>query len=94
VAVPPDTEVIQDSGAFSDGPGSRLNPSDTLERQIKHGVKFDYDSQITHRASNDVLIDEVWVAGNRRKRRWSVEAAETAVRETIEAAKYMAENGD
>jgi pyruvate/2-oxoglutarate dehydrogenase complex dihydrolipoamide dehydrogenase (E3) component len=94
VAVPPDTEVIQDSGAFSDGPSSRLNFSQALERQEKHGVKYGYDSLITHRASYDVLIDEVWTNANRHKRRWTVKAAESAVQETIDAARYMVANGD
>jgi hypothetical protein len=94
VAVPPDTEVIQDSGAFSDGPSSRLNFSQALERQEKHGVKPGCNPLITHRASYDFLIDEVWTNGNRHKRRWTVKAAETAVRETIDAARYMAGNSD
>jgi hypothetical protein len=94
VAVPPDTEVIQDSGAFSDGPSSRLNFSQALERQEKHRVKSGYNSLITHQASYDVWIDEVWTNGNRHKRRWTVKAAKSDVRETIDAARYMVANGD
>lgn len=41
-------------------------------------------------ASYDLLIDETWVAGHKHKRRWSVEDAEWAVRETVDAAQYIA----
>ena len=92
VKIPIYTKVIQDSGAFSDGPGSRLSLSEALDRQIKHGQKYDYDEQITHRASYDLLIDEVWTNGNRYKRRWSENDAWAAVNETIQAAKYMSKN--
>ena len=89
VKIPLHTQVIQDSGAFSDGPKSRLSLADALNRQIEHGHEFGYHSQITHRASYDLLIDEVWTNGNRYKRRWSENDAWEAVRETIAAAEYM-----
>jgi hypothetical protein len=39
--------------------------------------------------SSDRLIDETWIDGKRQKRRWSL-AAESAVREAVEAAHYLA----
>lgn len=94
VRVPVDTEVLQDSGAFSDGPGQRLSFAEAYERQIAHGEKYGYSDQITHRASYDLLIDEVWTDDNRYKRRWTVNDAEQAVSETIDAARFMAHHKD
>lgn len=94
VRIPPDTLVIQDSGAFSDGPSHRLDIAAALNRQIAHGEKYGYADQITHRASYDLLIDEVWTGGNRHKRRWSVQEAEDAVTTTVAAARYMAQHKD
>lgn len=92
VKVPLYTQVIQDCGAFSDGDESRLPLPAALDRQIEHGHKFGYDHQITHRASYDLLIDEVWTNGNRHKRRWSENDAWRAVKVTIDAAEYMSKN--
>jgi hypothetical protein len=89
VKIPQDTKVIQDSGAFSDGPEDRLSFSAALDRQMEHGQKFDYHDQVSHRASYDLLIDEMWTNGNRFKRRWSENDAWGAVQETIAGAKYM-----
>ena len=94
VRLPSDTLCIQDSGAFSDGPGRRLDPRTALERQQAHSLKYGYETQVTHRASYDFLIDESWTDGNRFKRRWSVIDAEEAVDATIEAAEFMAEYSD
>jgi hypothetical protein len=90
VSVPADCEIIQDSGAFSDSWGNRLNFAAALDRQLAHGEQYDYWQQVTHVASYDVLIDEVWTDGNRHKRRWSVEDAESAVNETVAAAEWLA----
>ena len=92
VRVPGWTKVRQDSGAFSDGPRSRLSFAAALDRQIEHGHKFGYHDQIVDRASYDLLIDEVWTSDNRYKRRWSENNAWAAVKETVEAAAYMALN--
>lgn len=89
VSVPSDCEVIQDSGAFSDNVTSRLTYQQALQRQDAHAEKFGYAAQMTHRASYDVLIDEVWTDGNRSKRRWSEADAEAAVDETVKAAAYL-----
>lgn len=94
VNVPSGTQVIQDSGAFSDGPASRLNFANALDRQIAHAEKHKYTDKITHRASYDLLIDETWIDGNRLKRRWSESDADRAVETTISAAEYIARNGN
>lgn len=92
VYVPEGVQVIQDSGAFSDSHIHRLPFQAALDRQIAHAEQYDYADKITHRASYDLLIDEVWDNGNRFKRRWSVEAAEGAVTETIAAARFLDKN--
>lgn len=92
VTVPDGTEVIQDSGAFCDSWGSRLSFGEALDRQKDHADKFGYADAITHRATYDVLIDEIWTDGNRSKRRWSEADANAAVTETINAAAFMAKN--
>ena len=89
VAVPVSTLVIQDSGAFSDGPGQRLSCEAALERQIIHAEKWGYTEQVTHRASYDLLIDEKWEGGRRYKARWTEDDAAMAVKLTVNAAKYL-----
>lgn len=92
VAVPLETMVIQDSGAFSDSRTNRLDFAAALDRQMNHADTFGYASQVTHRASYDLLIDEKWQDGIRRKSRWTELEADTAVQETINAARFMATN--
>lgn len=94
VFVPEGTHVIQDSGAFSDSWDARLSFPQALERQEKHAQRFSYANKITHRATYDLLIDEVWDNGNRFKRRWTVEDAEIAVDTTVAAARFMHQNRD
>lgn len=89
VYVPPGTAVIQDSGAFSDNWTNRLGFVAALDRQIAHADRYGYSDAITHRASYDLLIDEVWEDGNRHKRRWTENAAADAVAETVAAAEYL-----
>jgi len=89
VFVPPDVSVIQDSGAFSDGPKHRLSYAEALQRQIEHAKHYKYASQVTHRASYDLLIDETWKEEFRHKERWSEEAGTFAVKATVEAASYL-----
>jgi hypothetical protein len=90
VKVPLDTEVIQDSGAFSDGINERLSVEAALERQLVHAEKYGYAAQVTHRASYDLLIDEKWEGGVRHKARWTEQDAEYAVETTVRAAAYLA----
>lgn len=92
VFVPDGTLVIQDSGAFSDGPGQRLDFGAALTRQIEHAEHYHYADKVTHRASYDVLIDEKWEGGVRHKARWSEQDAELAIKITINAAKYLDQN--
>lgn len=90
VRVPATTLVLQDSGAFSDGPGQRLSIEAALERQLAHAATYGYTAQVTHRASYDLLIDEKWENGRRHKERWSELDAQDAVAETVRAAAYLA----
>lgn len=89
VQVPAGVEVIQDSGAFSDKLDWRLGFQAALERQIEHAETFGYASQITHRASYDVLIDEKWEGNTRYKERWSEQDGVEAANITVEAARYL-----
>jgi len=90
VTLPAHTSVLQDSGAFSDCNATRLDPGAALERMYRHSDRYHYDSQITHRASYDQLIDEQWDDNDiRHKIRWSELDATDAVRQTIEAARYL-----
>jgi hypothetical protein len=92
--------ALLDSGAFSDPPPRRLDPGRALERQLaweRRATVF-WNAPAPWRsealASYDRLIDEVWTPGPaglaRHKRRWTAAAAESAVRETVEAARYLA----
>lgn len=89
VYVPAEVLIIQDSGAFSDGPKHRLSYAEALQRQIEHAKYYKYSSQVTHRASYDLLIDETWKNEFRHKERWSEEAGNFAVKATVEAAAYL-----
>jgi hypothetical protein len=60
-----------------------------LRRQIYHARKYHYAKQVVALASYDLLIDEKWNEGKRRKQRWTVTEAKSAVRETINAAKFL-----
>jgi hypothetical protein len=92
--------ALLDSGAFSDPPARRLDPEDALERQLaweRRATAFwraDAPWRAEALVSYDRLIDEVWATGPvgpaRHQRRWTVDAAESAVRETVEAARYLA----
>lgn len=94
VRVGSSAKVIQDSGAFSDGPHQRLTFAAALERQIKHAAKYGYADQITHRASYDCLngVDEHWQGDVRTKKRGTEQTAWTAVDLTIEAAHYIVQH--
>jgi hypothetical protein len=94
VSVPKGTEVIQDSGAFSDSWSQRLTFEQALSRQLAHAEKYGYADKITYRATYDLLIDEVWSDGNRFKRRWSAAQAEDAVDTTVNAAAWMDDHRD
>ena len=89
-----EVSCLMDSGAFSDSPQSRLTFEGALQRQFKREADWNsfcgatgWHAEIW--ASYDRLIDETWVGGERFKRRWSLKAAESAVEETVEAARYL-----
>ena len=84
--------VLQDSGAFCDGPGQRLSYASALLRQEKHADQFGYADRLVDRASYDVLIDEKWHNGRRYKQRWSEADAWEACVTTIAAAKFLSEH--
>jgi len=83
-----------DSGAFNDAPEERLSPADALARQLRWEERASekWGALYQHRAvvSYDLLIDEKWTAGKKRKERWSVSEADAAVRATVDAAAYLA----
>lgn len=90
--------AILDSGAFTDRPEARLTPAQAFDRQLRWeraACRLWGIPEGAWRAfglvSYDRLIDEVWVAGRRHKRRWAVADAERAVEETVEAARYLAD---
>lgn len=89
VVVPDGVEVIQDSGAFSDGPGQRLDFGAALARQIAHAQQYHHADNVTHQASYYLLIDEKWIGGIRYKARWTEADAEEAVKTTVDAARYL-----
>ncbi len=85
-----------DSGAFTDPPERRLTPEGALVRQLAFEERASacWGAPWRSRAlvSYDLLIDETWVNGERRKRRWSVGDADRAVQETVAAARYLVGN--
>ncbi len=84
--------IIQDSGAFCDGPGQRLTFEEALRRQIEHAEHFGYANRVAYRASYDQLIDEKWREGMRYKQRWTETEAWDACVTTIQAARYLSEH--
>lgn len=83
-----------DSGAFSDAPEDRLEPSAALERQFAWERRAERFWGVPWRAwglvSYDLLIDEKWTGRARKKQRWSVAEADRAVEVTVAAAGYLA----
>lgn len=89
---------ILDSGAFSHAPEDRLDPAAALERQLRWEREAERFWRYPWRAetlvSYDLLIDEKWHHGQRRKDRWTVTEADRAVRITVDAADYLARQRD
>jgi hypothetical protein len=87
-----------DSGAFNDAPEDRLTPDAALARQLawerKASAKWGTEYRHTAVVSYDLLIDEKWVGGRRKKERWTVAEADRAVRVTVDAAAYLAAQRD
>lgn len=88
VAVPSSTQVILDSGAFSDTTSTRLTFEQALFRQVTHAYRFGYVRQVSHIASYDRLIDEKRLIGQPTTH-WTDADAERAMAETIEASVYV-----
>jgi hypothetical protein len=82
-----------DSGAFNDPPDKRLSPDAALDRQLawEERAANKWNAPYRHNAvvSYDLLIDEKWVNGKKRKERWGVAEADRAVRVTVDAAAYL-----
>jgi hypothetical protein len=85
---------LLDSGAFSDPPEKRLSPEGALERQLRWernaGRWWGHPWRAEALVSYDLLIDEHWCDGRRKKERWTVAEADRAVRVTVDAAGYLA----
>lgn len=92
VFIPEGTTVINDSAAFHFSPKNRPSYSEILDIQILHSIKYNFRDKVSHLASFDLLIDEIWTNGNRHKRRWSENDAWEAVRITVEAAHYLSKH--
>lgn len=83
-----------DSGAFQDPPDRRRGYEQALADQLswevrageKWGAEYRHDALVSY----DVLIDEKWVGGRKKKERWGVSDADAAVRATVEAAGFLA----
>jgi hypothetical protein len=84
---------LLDSGAFSDPPERRLSPEGALRRQLRWEAEAGRFWGAPWRAealvSYDLLIDEKWSGGKRRKSRWTVAEADRAVRRTVDAAAFL-----
>lgn len=82
--------VLTDSGAFQDvDTETRLSFEDALERQLEYERRVGYVSEYI--VSYDRLVDEQLIEGEKVKQRWGFSAAEEAVRETVDAAKYLSD---
>lgn len=94
ISVTGDIIGLIDSGAFTDPPEKRLTPEQALTRQLTWETKaaemWGVDFRAYGLVSYDLLIDETWSNGERKKQRWSISRADWAVKETIEAARYLA----
>lgn len=88
VSVPAETQIIIDSGAFSDRVGKRLSFEQAFFRQVAHAYRFGYVWQVSHIASYDCLIDQKRLVRHPGAR-WTRSGTSRAVTETIEAAAYV-----
>jgi hypothetical protein len=86
--------ALLDSGAFSDPPGRRLTPEGAMGRQLRWETNAErwwgYPWRAEALVSYDLLVDEHWCDGRRKKHRWTVAEADRAVRVTVDAAAYLA----
>lgn len=72
-----------DSGAFNDAPEDRLTPDAALERQllweVRASEKWNWPYRHEGVVSYDLLIDEKWTHGRKKKERWTVRDADAAL---------------
>lgn len=88
-----DTMVLLDSGAFQDrNSEARLSFSGALTRQLEFEDKQGFRSELI--VSYDRLVDEEEGASGRNKHRVSSQVANAYVEETINAAKFLADQRD
>jgi queuine/archaeosine tRNA-ribosyltransferase len=88
---PAQMNILLDSGAFQDRERSqRLSFNDALDRQLRYEQHLGFVSKYI--VSYDRIVDESpIVQGKRRKRRVSRRTADRYVEETIDAAKFFAD---
>lgn len=85
----PNSKILYDSGAFTDVlTNCRVTPEEALSRQLSTLERLPR-SRETLLVSYDLLIDEKYVNGTRKKERWSISEGNKAVEATVAAAKYL-----
>jgi hypothetical protein len=93
VHVPPETKVLQDSGAYGE-PLSRFNKrltfANALKRQEAHADRYGYADKVAYRASYDLLIDHR--LANRQIVRADDIAGVEAVDYTVRAARFLSKH--
>lgn len=94
---PHQLNILQDSGAFTHRTQKRWSFEQNLEQHYLWEKRFAKAQRFTtyHSfawASYDLLLNEKWVSGQHRKRRWSENQTWCAVETTIAAAQYFHNN--
>jgi hypothetical protein len=85
-----ESRVLMDSGAFPEViAGCRVTPEESLQRQLRAINALPRFRDFPCLVSYDRLIDEKHIGGRRIKQRWTLEEGESAVKETVEAARYL-----
>jgi hypothetical protein len=86
------SKILYDSGAYTDVlTNSRVTQESSLNRQLETLAQLPPAREIWL-VTYDRLIDEKHIiVGHTVKQRWSVEEGEEAVRQTVEAARYLDE---
>lgn len=87
-----DVRYLLDSGAFQDVKGNRLSYGDALDRQLAFEKRVGRDAYAI--VLYDRLVDEQMVDGRQIKERVPKEVGEEYVRDTLEAAEYLASRRD
>jgi hypothetical protein len=83
------SKILYDSGAFTDVlTNCRVTPEEALDRQLSTLERLPRVRE-TFLVSYDLLIDEKYVNGTRKKERWTVSEGDKAVDATVAAAEYL-----